>query len=216
MATKIFTEEQSVVNDYLAHLRNIDFQKDRHRMRRYVRLIAMSMGYEISKTLNFEWRKVDTPMGTADCQILKDEMVVASIMRAGLPMHDGLLEVFEHADSAFIGAYRKHHKDGTFEVENEYQSSVSLEGKVLIIADVMLATGSSMKISLKNLLDEYGVPAQLHIASIIAAKDGYDYLQRHFPDAHYWIGAMDEELTAKNYIVPGLGDAGDICFGEKE
>jgi uracil phosphoribosyltransferase len=216
MATKIFTEEQSVVNDYLAHLRNIDFQKDRHRMRRYVRMIAISMGYEISKTLKFSWRKVDTPMGTADCQIVEDQIVVASILRAGLPMHEGLLEVFEHADSAFIGAYRKHHKDGTFEVENEYQSSVSLEGKVLILADVMLATGSSMKISLKNLMDEYGVPAELHIAAIIAARDGYEYIQRYFPEAHYWIGGMDEELTAKNYIVPGLGDAGDICYGEKE
>ncbi len=216
MATKIFTEEQSVISDYIAQLRNIDFQKDRHRMRRYTRMIAMGMAYEISKSLNYNWRKVDTPMGTADCQIVQDEIVVASILRAGLPMHDGLLEVFEYADSAFIGAYRKHHKDGTFEIENEYLSSVSLEGKVLIIADVMLATGSSLKMALKNLIEEYGSPAELHIAAIISARDGYEYIQRLFPKAHYWIGAMDEELTAKNYIVPGLGDAGDICFGEKE
>lgn len=215
MATKIFIETPSIISEFLSRVRNVNLQQDKHKMRRYMEMIGQFMGYEISKTLDYSELQVDTPMGSEGCDVISDDVVIASIMRAGLPMHHGLLEVFDKADSAFIGAYRKHHKDGTFEIESEYQSSVQLEGKVLILADAMLATGSSLKLALENLISEYGQPKAIHIAAIIAAQDGFNYIHRYHPDAHYWIGDMDEELTAKNYIVPGLGDAGDICFGEK-
>lgn len=212
---KIFAEENGIIHHYIGGIRNVHGQGDRHKMRRYVRTTAQIMAIELSKHLEYEEVDIETPLGIAKGRNLQDQIVVASILRAGLPMHEGLLEIFEMADSAFVGAYRKHHKDGTFEIESEYLSGNSLEGKVLILADAMLATGSSVLLTLDNLISEFGRPKAIHVMAIIAARDGYDYVQRQHPNVHFWIGAMDEELTAKNYIVPGLGDAGDICFGIK-
>lgn len=173
------------------------------------------MGYEISKTLHYEEVKTVTPLGVADCHQLKEEIVLGTILRAGIPMHEGLLSIFENAESAFISAYRKHHKDGTFEISLEYISSPDLEDKVLILCDPMLATGSSMVKTLNALVSEYGKPKKIHVVAALASSAGLEYLQIEYPDATVWIGAEDEELTAKSFIVPGLGDAGDLAYGQK-
>jgi len=145
---------------------------------------------------------------------LLDQIVIANILRAGIPMHNGLLNYFDQADNAFVSAYRKHHKDGSFEINLQYVSCPNLNNAVLIICDPMLATGASMDIAIKNLL-EYGTPKQIHIVTAISSMDGLEYIQRIYPNAQIWTGAVDEELTAKSYIVPGLGDAGDLSFGPK-
>lgn len=173
------------------------------------------MAYEISKTLNYETIEVTTQLGVANGKKLFDQVVLATILRAGLPMHDGMLSVFDQAENAFISAFRHHHKDGTFEVRLDYISSPELDDKVLIICDPMLATGSSMIRALKALM-ENGRPKELHIATVIASSSGLEYVGIEFPDAHIWIGDEDEELTAKSFIVPGLGDAGDLAYGTKQ
>lgn len=183
--------------------------------RRNLTRFAQILGYEISKTLNYESVKTVTPLGEADCNRLADQVVLATIIRAGLPMHEGLLSVFDKAESAFISAYRQHHKDGTFEVSLEYISSPVLDGKLLILSDPMLATGASVIKSLEALM-EYGTPKEIHVVSIVASSAGLEYVGLKFPDARIWIGAEDEELTAKSFIVPGLGDAGDLAYGPKE
>ena len=196
------------MRDEVYQLNPVLFRRNLHRF-------AAILGYEISKTLNYESVKTVTPLGEADCNRLADQVVLATIIRAGLPMHEGLLSVFDKAESAFISAYRQHHKDGTFEVSLEYISSPNLDGKVLIISDPMLATGASVIKSLEALM-EYGTPKEIHIVSIVASSSGLEYVALKFPDARIWIGAEDEELTAKSFIVPGLGDAGDLAYGPKE
>lgn len=212
---KILDETNSIISQYIADMRNIKRQTSRADMRKYLRLASMMIGFEISKSLTYESISIDTPFGTSDSKALSSQVVIASILRAGLPMHNGLLEIFDSAESAFIGSYRKNHRDGSFEVASEYMSGMSLEGKTLIIADAMIATGSSMDLAIKSLIEEFGEPECMHIACLIGARPGYEYLLRRHPDVQYWIGSMDDDLTAKNYIVPGLGDAGDLCFGEK-
>lgn len=172
------------------------------------------MAYEISKKLRYEPVQTVTQLGVAECQKLTDTIVLSTILRAGLPMHEGMLSVFDKAENAFISAYRRDHKDGTFEISLEYISTPDLDDKILIICDPMLATGASMVKSLKALL-EHGTPSEIHIASIIASSAGLEYVQIAFPDATIWIGHEDEELTARSYIVPGLGDAGDLAYGKK-
>ncbi|RME93450.1 MAG: uracil phosphoribosyltransferase [Bacteroidetes bacterium] len=208
------SEQPSIIGRYIAELRDVRVQQDRMRFRRNLERLGEFVAYEISKQLKYETREVETPLGIAACQFPSQEVVLATILRAGLPLHQGLLNVFDDADNAFVSAYRKHHKDGTFEIEVEYLSCPQLEDKVLIVADPMLATGASMVLVTRQLL-EYGNPAQLHFVTAIAARQGLDYLRRHFPQAHIWMGSLDEELTAKSYIVPGLGDAGDLSFGAK-
>lgn len=183
--------------------------------RRNLNRFAQILGYEISKTLRYDDVKTVTPLGVADCHQLADPIVLATIIRAGLPMHEGLLSVFDKAENAFISAYRQHHKDGTFEVSLEYISSPDLDGKVLIISDPMLATGASVVRALEALL-EYGTPREIHVAAIVASSAGLEYVHVKFPHIKIWIGAEDEELTAKSFIVPGLGDAGDLAYGPKE
>ncbi len=173
------------------------------------------MAYEISKKLQYTPVETVTPLGVAECHRLADKMVLSTILRAGLPMHDGMLSVFDQAENAFISAYRLNHKDGTFSISLEYISTPDLEGKVLIICDPMLATGASMVKAL-NALMEHGTPREIHIASVIASSAGLEYVSLAYPDATIWIGAEDEELTARSYIVPGLGDAGDLAYGKKE
>jgi uracil phosphoribosyltransferase len=172
------------------------------------------LAYEISKTLIFTEKEIETPLGIAKCKVPEQEVVLGTILRAGLPMHQGMLRIFDHATNAFVSAYRKQHKDGSFDVHLEYVSCPDLEGKILVLADPMLATGASMKVALENLM-EYGKPSKVHLVTAIAATPGLNQMKRLFPDASIWMGAIDEELTAKSYIVPGLGDAGDLAYGEK-
>lgn len=205
----------SVINDYLLQLRDEVIQLNPLLFRINLKRLGQIMGYEISKNLRYEATQTVTPMGVADCHKLSDKIVLGTILRAGIPMHEGLLSIFDNAENTFISAYRKHHKDGTFEISLEYISSPSLEGKVLILCDPMLATGSSMVKTLRALIAEYGTPKEIHIASVVASTAGLEYVSIEYPDATIWICAEDEELTAKSYIVPGLGDAGDLAYGQK-
>ena len=183
--------------------------------RRNLYRFGQIMAYEISKTLTYRSVEVTTPLGVANSMRMSDSIVLATILRAGLPMHDGMLSFFDDAENAFISAFRHHHKDGTFEVSLEYISTPDLDDKVLIICDPMLATGSSMVRALKALL-ENGKPKHIHVASVIASSAGLEYVGIEFPEATIWVGDEDEELTAKSFIVPGLGDAGDLAYGVKQ
>lgn len=209
-----FSKENSIINQFIAELRNVNVQNDRMRFRRNMERIGEIMAYEISKKLTYKSEEIETPLGSIDMQLIDTQPVIGTILRAGLPQHQGILNYFDQADNAFVSAYRKHHKDNTFEIKVEYISCASIKNRPLIICDPMLATGASMLDSIKALA-EYGKPSQLHIAAIIASADGMDRISRYFPQAHIWVGAIDEELTAKSYIVPGLGDAGDLAFGPK-
>ncbi len=176
----------------------------------------MIFAYEISKELKYKSQITETPLGEADCMTLIDQPVLATILRAGLPLHQGFLDVFDRAENAFISAYRKHHKDNTFEIKVEYMACPSIEDKVLILTDPMLATGASLHLVYKALLN-IGTPSHTHLVVAIASKQGIEYMKARMPNDNYtlWVGAMDEELTAQSYIVPGLGDAGDLAYGEK-
>ncbi len=213
----IITEEQpSVFNHLIAEIRDEKIQKDRMRFRRNLERCGEIMAYEISKHLEFETKSVKTPLGVSEDQVIKEQPVLVTILRAGLPMHQGLLNIFDHAGNGYISAYRKHHKDGSFDIEMEYLACPSLEDKTVIISDPMLASGSSMVLSYKSLLSK-GKPKHCHIVSLIASTEGLEYVQSHLPDnVSIWIGALDQEMTAQSYIVPGLGDAGDLAFGSKE
>jgi uracil phosphoribosyltransferase len=208
------SEQHSIANQFIAELRDVNVQNDRMRFRRNLERLGEILAYEISKKLTFKQVEVDTPLGTATTHVPEDRLVLATILRAGLPMHQGLLNYFDTADNAFVSAYRKNHKDGTFEVHVEYVSCPDLEDSVLVMVDPMMATGASMERTMKALY-EHGSPKQLHFVTAIASQYGLDYLRRLFPDAFIWMGALDEELTAKSYIVPGLGDAGDLSYGSK-
>jgi uracil phosphoribosyltransferase len=187
------------------------------RFRRNLERIGEIFAYELSHKLSYQPVSVQTPLGIAEMQIHADRVVVASIMRAGLPMHNGLLSYFDDADNAFISAYRKYGKDGSFKIQFEHLSCPRIDDKVLIIADPMLATGASMVLAYRALL-ERGKPKHTHIVSVIASKEGVDYLKNNLPqkEVTLWLGAIDDELTVKSYIVPGLGDAGDLAYGAKE
>jgi uracil phosphoribosyltransferase len=208
------SEQHSLVSNWVAELRDTEIQKDRMRFRRNLERIGEATAYEISKHLEWEEKEITTPMGISVCKMLKSQPVLATILRAGLPLHQGLLNYFDGADNAFISAYRKHHRDGTFEISLDYVSCPSLENRVLIIADPMLATGSSLVKTVQYLRDE-GQPSEIHIVCAIACTVGIEYLHRTEPKVKIWCGAIDDELTAKGYIVPGLGDAGDLAFGTK-
>ncbi len=210
------SHQHSIFNQYISEIRDAGIQKDSLRFRRNVERMGEIMAYEISKHLEYETTVTETPLGEAESQVLKNQPVIATILRAGLPLHTGLLNIFDKAQNAFVSAYRRHHKDNSFDVHIEYLSSPKLENKTLIITDPMLATGSSMVLAYKALLTK-GKPKHTHIVSLIASREGIEYLKMHWPDTNYtlWLGAVDEELTAHAYIVPGLGDAGDLAFGEK-
>lgn len=210
----ILSEHHTIANKYLADMRNIETQTNRMRFRRNLERVGEVLAYEISKTLQYEERSIGTPLGIANVAVPSTSLVLATILRAGLPLHQGLLNVFDEADNAFVSAYRKHHKGGKFEINLEYLSCPDLKGKTLILCDAMLATGASMDLAAKALL-EFGPPESLHIVTAIASTDGLNYIRRLYPEAHIWMGALDEELTAKSYIVPGLGDAGDLSYGAK-
>ncbi|HMB58765.1 MAG TPA: uracil phosphoribosyltransferase, partial [Xanthomonadales bacterium] len=201
---------------FLAEIRDVSIQQDRLRFRRNLERIGEVFALEISRVLDYKTVEVETPLGTANCQVLEQQPVVASILRAGLPLHQGLLNYFDRAENTFISAYRKHHGDAdSFDVEIEYLSSPSLDNRVVILCDPMLATGSSMVLAYKALL-ERGTPRHVHVVAAIASKQGVEFTIRSLPEnITLWLGAVDPELTSRAYIVPGLGDAGDLAFGTK-
>ncbi len=207
----------SLFDQFIGEIRNIDVQNDRMRFRRNLERIGELMAYEISKELEWNSGTLTTPLGEVELPILNSQPILATILRAGLPMHQGLLNYFDHADNCFISAYRMNHKsDGSFDIKIEYMSSPSVEGRTVILCDPMLATGGSMVLAHKALL-RMGQPKKVHIVAAIASREGLEYCERHLPkDCSIWIGALDEELTAQSYIVPGLGDAGDLAYGAKE
>ncbi len=208
------SEQHSLVSNWVSDLRNVDVQGDRLRFRRNLERIAEVIGYEISKKMEWVEKETTTPMGVSTCKVLKEQPVLATILRAGLPMHNGLLNYFDRADNAFISAYRKHNPDGSFDIALEYMASPEIEGRVLIVSDPMLATGSSLVKTIQFLRDE-GEFKELHIACAIACTVGLEYVKRAEPKATIWCGDIDDEITAKGYIVPGLGDAGDLAYGVK-
>jgi len=204
----------SLLSEWMSELRDVNIQADRMRFRRNLERIGQVAAYEISKKLPYKTVETTTPMGIANCQVLETQPVLATILRAGLPLYDGLLQFFDRADSAFIGAYRKHFADDSFEIDQTYITSPELEGRPLIIADPMLATGASLVLALESLFD-YDQPSETHVVCAIACTVGIEAVKRRFPGVHIWVGAIDDELTGKGYIVPGLGDAGDLAFGKK-
>lgn len=208
------SQQHSLVSNWIGEIRDTTVQMDRMRFRRNLERIGEVAAYEISKALPFNETEIQTPLGMAVTKTLREQPVLATILRAGLPLHQGLLNYFDQADNAFISAYRKHNKDGSFQISLDYVSCPDLEGRVVIISDPMLATGSSM-VKTIHFLKEEGRPLHIHIVSAIACTVGIEYVKREEPGVTIWCGDIDDELTAKGYIVPGLGDAGDLAFGSK-
>lgn len=206
----------TLLDQFISEIRDYQIQQDRMRFRKNLERVGEIMAYEISKTLPFSDEDITTPLGIATVPTLKEQPIIATVLRAGVPFHQGFLNYFDHADSAFVAGYRKYDKSGEFEIKIDYISSPPLEKKILLINDPMLATGGSIELAFKGLLN-YGMPKHVHIASIIASKDGLDYIERMLPESiiSVWVGAIDDELTVKSYIVPGLGDAGDLAYGKK-
>ncbi len=210
-------KSHSLFAQYLAEIRDSDIQRDSMRFRRNLERFGEIFAYEISKVLRYETREVKTPLGLSECHLLAEQPVLATILRAGLPLHQGLLNYFDGAENTFISAYRKHHGDeDRFEVEIEYLSSPSLDDKTIILCDPMLATGSSMVLAYQALLAR-GQPAHVHVVTVIATEQGVAFTLDQLPqNITLWAGAIDPELTPRSYIVPGLGDAGDLAYGVKE
>ena len=208
--------QNSILNTFISEMRDAQIQKDPMRFRRNIERTGEILGYELSKKLHYSNQTVTTPLGTSDVAVIKDDIVLCSILRAGVPLHNGLLNYFDKAENAFISAYR-HHKDNPeiFEIIVEYLACPSLEGKTLILADPMLATGQSM-VATFEALKPFGTPKNIHIVSVIGAQQGVDFIANHFDsNVHLWIATVDENLDKNGYIMPGLGDAGDLAFGEK-
>lgn len=210
----LLSEHPSVIGQFIAELRDIKSQSDSLRFRTNMERLGAITAYEISKHLPSSTVDVETPLGQTTETVPTDQIVIGCILRAGLPFHEGMLKMFDRAGNAFISAYRRHHKDGTFDINIQYVSCPDLTDKILILVDPMLATGSSMVKTVEALM-AFGKPKEIHFAAIIAAQEGLDYVRRMHPKSHIWLSALDEELTAKAYIVPGLGDAGDLAYGPK-
>ena len=208
-------KENSILNNFMAQMRDKDIQKDRMRFRRNLERIGEIFAYEISKTLDYSVKKVVTPLGIADVHTLDTPTVAATILRAGLPLHQGILNFLENSQSAFVAAYRKYDRGDSFHINIEYSSSPQLDGKVLILADTMLATGASLELAYNRLCED-GKPAYTHIVCPLASSDAVEHLMKTMGnDITLWVAAIDEELTSRSYIVPGLGDAGDLAYGDK-
>ena len=213
----ILNKQNSILNKFLAQIRDKQIQQDSMRFRRNIERIGEIMAYEISKTLDYKPQMVETPLGEAQVEMIEDKVVLATVLRAGLPLHHGFLNYFDDAQNAFVSAYRHHSKSNEFKIVVEYISSCDLEGKTLILVDPMLATGASLVKTYEALCERCGRPARTIVASVIASEQGVDYVTRHLPSrtTTLWLGAVDAELTSRSYIVPGIGDAGDLAFGEK-
>lgn len=211
-----FSETPSVVNRYLMEMRSTDVQTDPLRFRRNLERIGELMAYEISKTMHYKEVEVQTPLAKAVCTVPDEKVVLGTIFRAGVPFHYGFLNVMDSAENAFVSAYRKYKEKESFEICIEYLASPRLEGKSLILVDPMLATGASMELSYRALITK-GVPEKLHLAAVIASQQAVDYLQQVMPEnCELWLGVIDPEVNSHKYIVPGLGDAGDLAYGHKE
>ena len=208
------SDQHSLLSNWVSELRDVEIQNDSMRFRRNLERIGEVAAYEISKTMAWQDKEVTTPLGIANCKVLQAQPVLATILRAGLGMHTGLLNYFDKAENAFISAYRKHNPDGSFDISIEYMSCPEIDGKVVIISDPMIATGASLVKAIQYLKEE-GVIKELHIVCAIACTVGIEYVLREQPKATIWCGDIDDEITAKGYIVPGLGDAGDLAFGKK-
>lgn len=206
----------SVFNQYMAELRDAVIQQDRMRFRRNLERIGEIMAYEISKSFEYDNEEVTTPLGIKDVRTMHEQPVIATILRAGLPFHNGMLSMFDQADSAFIAAYRKYDKNEDSEIRVEYFSSPDIEDRILILCDPLLATGESIVKTLNGLMEDM-MPKEIHIAVAVASQDGLDYVDRTMSrlPVTIWVGSIDEELTARAYVVPGIGDVGDLAYGEK-
>ena len=207
----------SIFNQFMAEIRDVHVQSDMLRFRRNLERIGALMAYEISKDLEYKEAEVQTSLGIAKVPVLLSNIVLATILRAGLPFHQGMLNIFDKAESAFISAYRKHNKDGSFKIKLEYMAKPDLKDKILILSDPMLATGASMYLTYQALIED-AKPEHTYIVAVIASTEGIEYMKKHFSrsEVSIWVGAIDDELTAQAYIVPGLGDAGDLAYGKKE
>lgn len=216
MVVNTLGDKNSLFNQFIAEIRDVNIQKDPLRFRRNLERVGEIFAYEISKELNFRESSIQTPLGESLANLPSCEIVVASILRAGLPLHTGLLNYFDRSENAFISAYRKYSDDGEFKINFEYISSPSIDGKVVILADPMLATGSSMELAYKAMLTK-GTPKHVHIVAVIGSEEGVEFIKNKLPDENItiWMGAVDKNLNSKSYIVPGCGDAGDLAFGAK-
>ncbi|MDE6397497.1 MAG: uracil phosphoribosyltransferase [Muribaculaceae bacterium] len=212
-----FGLEKSLLSQYLMEMRNVDIQHDPLRFRRNLERVGEIMAYEISKTLHYRTETIRTPLAATGCDVIDDKIVLATIFRAGIPFHQGFLSYFDRAENAFVSAYRKYKEKENFDVCIEYLASPRLEGKVLILCDPMLATGASMELSYRALLTK-GMPEHIHVASVIASRQAIEYIKSTFPEDRttVWVGVIDDEINSHSYIVPGLGDAGDLAYGIKE
>lgn len=215
MTINILDTKNSVLNKFISEIRDVTVQNDSMRFRRNVERIGEILAYELSQSLTYSNKNIVTPLGTKNMQLPKNDIVLCSILRAGLTLHNGLLNYFDDAENAFISAYRKHTNETEFEIKVEYFASPSLENKTLIFSDPMLATGQSL-VCVYESLKKHGTPKEIHIACVIGSNEGIGYIEKHFPEnTKLWIATVDEKLNNKGYIVPGLGDAGDLAFGEK-
>lgn len=213
----VLQHNNSLASVFLAELRDVTIQSDSMRFRKNLERIGEILAYEISKTLEYKPLEVASPLGMAKASVLKQQPVLCTILRAGLPFHQGVLNFFDRAENGFVSAYRRPAKNSSLEIQLDYISSPDLTDKTLIMIDTMLSTGQSIDVALKNLRKLYGEPAKIHIASVIASTIGLEYLQKNLPaGTSIWTVAVDEELTAQSYIVPGMGDAGNLAFGEKD
>ena len=205
----------SVLNHFISEIRDVSIQKDAMRFRRNIERIGEILSYELSQELDFKESIVQTPLGEKRTQLVSDQLVLCSVLRAGLPLHQGILNYFDQIENAFISAFRQHSSAEEFEIKVEYLATPSLDNKILILADPMLATGSSLA-AVHQVLKKMGNIRQIHIVAVIAAKEGIDFVSKNFPEnTHLWVATVDQELNSKGYIVPGLGDAGDLAFGSK-
>ena len=212
-----FSKANTVVNKFIAELRDVDIQTDRMRFRRNIERIGEIMAYEISKQLDYETEMVTTPLGMAEASVPQNTVVAAAILRAGLPLHQGVINIFDDAENAFVNIYRRYdsESDYNFDISVEYLSAPAIDGKVLVLCDPMLATGASMQLAYESMLSK-GTPSQLYVCAVIASREALEYLQENLPeDATVLVAAVDEILDQRKYIVPGLGDAGDLAFGQK-
>lgn len=210
-------ETNSALNNFIAEMRDIEIQKDSLRFRRNLERTGEIFAYEISKVLSYSEKDVETPLGIARCSTYDNDIVIGTILRAGLPLHNGILNFFDKAQNAFVAAYRKYDKEGNFEIRTEYASTPSLQGKTLILADTMLATGSSLQIVFEKLCADFGKPEYTHFVCPVSSQYAVEHIKKHFrgDSVTLWVAAIDEELTTHSYIVPGLGDAGDLAYGSK-
>jgi uracil phosphoribosyltransferase len=214
MKINLLNKENSILQQFVSELRDVNVQQDRMRFRKNIERIGQIMAYEVSKALPWKEKEITTPLGAHKSQVLAEYPVLATILRAGIPMHYGFLEYFDRSDCSFISAYRKHHEDHSFEIVVEYLACPDITNRILLLVDPMLATGQSVELTYRTLLQR-GMPSQLHIAGLIGSREGVNYLAKKLPGATIWLADMDDELNDSGYIIPGLGDAGDLSFGMK-